>query len=130
MIRGKKPVLADLHFEHKIWMNEIAFYKIEIKIFQERLEEIAKKNTSKEIHEHVEQFQNRFIIQNNEMDILIHKIKLIEHKEALKGEKLRFNIVDEKISQDHCNLKDETEQFTKLYKELKKDFYSFLVKCM
>jgi hypothetical protein len=130
MIRGKKPVLADLHFEHKVWMNEIAFYKTEINIFQERLEEIAKKYTGRDIQEQVEQFQNRFIIQSNEIDILVHKIKLIEHKEALKGEKIRYNIVDDKIYQDHDVLVDEMAQFVKLYKELKKDFYSFLVKWM
>jgi hypothetical protein len=130
MIRGKKPVLADLHFAHKVWSNEITFYRIEIKIFQERLEELAKKNNSKEIHEQIEQFQNRFIIQNNEMDILNHKIKLIEHKEASKGEKIKYNIVDEKIYEEHFALTDEMEQFVKLYKELKKDFYSFLQKWM
>ena len=130
MIRGKKPVLADLHFEHKVWRNEIAFYKMEIKIFQERLEEITKKNTGNDIHEQIEQFQNRFIIQNNEMDILVHKIKLIEHKEALKGDKIRYNIVDEKIYREHDVLVDEMAQFVKLYKELKEDFYSFLVKWM
>jgi hypothetical protein len=130
MIRGKKTVLADLHFEHKVWMNEIAFYKTEIKIFQERLEEIAKKYTASEIQEQIEQFQNRFIIQNNEIDILVHKIKLIEHKEALKGDKIRYNIVDEKIYREHDVLVSEMAQFIKLYKELKEDFYSFLIKWM
>jgi hypothetical protein len=125
MIKDKRITIAGIHFSHRLWMNQIAFYKTEIKIFQERLEEIAKKNTSKDVHIEIEQYQNRFIIQSNEMDIIFHKIKLHEHHIASKCKNGVYPSEDFMID-EHDKLKDEVNQFEKIYSELREDFYGFI----
>jgi len=125
---SKEPI-SELHFQHQLWMNELDFYKQELKILQERLEEVAYKNTSKEAHVFIEQFQNRFLIQNNEMDMLRHNIRRNE-EEAVKEAKKYWKRADYETSKEYIELQDRIVQFEKLYKELKQDFFKFISKWM
>ena len=52
--------MSDLHFEHTAWNGELSFEKDELKIFQNRLEEVASRWTTKEVMFKVEQFKNNF----------------------------------------------------------------------
>ena len=74
------------HEENKQWMNSLLFYTDEVKIMQGRLEEVASKNTSKEIMAQVEHFQNKLIINRESIDILKHEINL--SNDAISGEKM------------------------------------------
>ena len=74
--------LYQLHEEHKQWLNNLNFYKDELVIMQNRISEIAQKNSAKEILANVEHFQNQFIIQKEQIDIISHEIKL--HEQALE----------------------------------------------
>jgi hypothetical protein len=125
MIGDKRITSAGIHFNHRLWMNQIAFYKTEIWLFQKRLEEITKKNSGKDVHVEIEQYQNRFIIQNNEMDIIIHKVKLHEHQIS-SGKTKGVYPPEDLIIDEHTKLKDDMEQFVKLYHELREDFYTFV----
>jgi hypothetical protein len=129
MLKEKKPSIAILHFDHRVWMNQISFYKLELKIFSEKLEEVASKNTNYEMHISIEQFQNRFIIQNNEMDILAHKIRLNEHQVSTPVVKGPY-LVSPEAAENYIKIKGEMEQFIKLYSELRDEFYKFLTKWM
>jgi len=44
-----KPVthkhIGELHFDHRMWLNALRFYKDEIVIFEHRMEDIVKRNT-------------------------------------------------------------------------------------
>tara|TARA_B110000503_G_scaffold136286_1_gene218352 strand:+ start:932 stop:1123 length:192 start_codon:yes stop_codon:yes gene_type:complete len=55
-----KVYMSDLHFEHTAWNGELSFEKDELKIFQNRLEEVASRWTTKEVMFKVEQFKNNF----------------------------------------------------------------------
>jgi hypothetical protein len=129
MINEKRPSIAILHFDHKVWMNQLGFYKIELKIFSEKLEEVASRNINNEMNISIEQFQNRFIIQNNEMDILIHKIKLNEHQISVPHNKGPY-LTPLEAAENYAKIKNEMEQFIKLYAEFKDQFYRFLTKWM
>jgi hypothetical protein len=129
MIKGKKPSIAVLHFDHKVWRNQLSFYKTELKILGEKLEEIASKNTGKEIHISIEQFQNKFIIQNNEIDILNHKIKLNEHQISIPKVKGPY-LTPPEAADNYARIKNEIEQFIKIYSEVKEGFFKFLSKWM
>lgn len=129
MINQKAPSIAILHFDHKVWMNQISFYKLELKIFSEKLEEVASRNRNNEIHSSMEQFQNKFIIQNNEMDILAHKIKLNEHLISAPHNKGPY-LTPQEAAENYVKIKDAMEIFLKLYSELKDEFYKFLMKWM
>jgi hypothetical protein len=125
MMKEKRITVAGIHFSHRLWTNQIAFYKTEIKLFQQSLEEIAGKNTGKDVHIEIEQYQNRFIIENNEMDIIVHKIKLHEHKIASKSKGGLYPPEDFMID-EHNKLEEEMNRFIKLYSELRDTFYKFI----
>ncbi len=57
-------------------LRGLAFYEDELRIVQERLEEIASNNTHREVMEGVEHFQNQLIIQRNNIDELKHKVNV------------------------------------------------------
>jgi len=125
----QKESISELHFQHQLWMNELEFYKQELKMLQERLEEIASKNTSKEVHISIEQFQNKFLIQNNEIDMLKHALRRNE-EQALSEAKLYWKRADYETSAEYKIIEEKMRQFEKLYKELKQDFFRFLSKWM
>ena len=56
-----QKTIYQLHEEHKTWLNKLLFYKDELSIMQNRISEIAQKNTSKEVLSLVERFQNQLI---------------------------------------------------------------------
>ena len=124
-----KKRIGEVHFQHNIWLNQLNFYREELRISQERLEEIASKNTGKEVHIHIEQFQNRFIIQRNEIDRLEHMIHINED-EAVRMGKLHIRRIDYEATEEYIDTKTGMEHFEKLYKELKGDFYRFLCQWM
>ncbi len=75
-----KTYFSDLHADHVEWQKALDFYTDELLIFKNRLAEVSSKNTSVEVKKGVEKFQNRFIIQKNEIDNLKHYIHGAEHE--------------------------------------------------
>ena len=67
--------IYQLHEEHKTWLNKLLFYKDELSIMTNRLSEVSRKNTSREVLSLVDHFHNQLIIQKEQIDILNHDIK-------------------------------------------------------
>ena len=68
--------LSDLNFNYKLWQSELAFYSQEIGIYEAYLSEVAEKWTDKGVKAEVEHFQNQFIIQREQNEILAHDLKI------------------------------------------------------
>ena len=124
-----KKTINELHEDHMIWLNKLAFYKDEILIMQNRIAEIAKKNTSKEVLAFVEHFQNQLIVQKEQIDILNHDIKDHESFLEYKANKNRASI-DEKKFGDHTAHRNNIENFEKIFNDLRKELIAFLSKWM
>lgn len=77
---SEKSFIYDQHQENQDWLKRLDFYKEEIQILRERLEELTRKNTDAEFLKSVEHFQNQFLIQRNHIDELSHDIRLNEGK--------------------------------------------------
>jgi hypothetical protein len=122
-----KDTIAHLHILCKDWLRELEFYKTEIPIFKKRLEEVASKNTAKEIKVEVSHFENKFYIINNHLDELLHDIKL-------KEESLIQNAITQPkyINVKMIDADDEIEELMEFtaadFKSTKKEFYQFLAK--
>ena len=122
----QKPI-AELHVEHKEWLNKLLFYKDDLKIMQSRLDEIASKNNIKEVLVFVERFENQFKIQKEQIDVLNHDIK--QHVN-----KIEESIINNPIASNHRKMDDHAEErekmirFEELFAELRKDLLSFLSK--
>ncbi len=124
-----KKTIYQLHEEHKIWLNILLFYKDELSIMQNRISEIAKKNTSKEVLSFVEHFQNQLIVQKEQIDIMNHDIK--DHESFLEAaEKKNTTAIDHQKFPDHLIHRDSVEKFEKIFNDLRKELITFLLKWM
>ncbi|WP_281612528.1 hypothetical protein [Flammeovirga sp. SubArs3] len=116
--------LSTLHFEHNSWVKELAFYKEQIKLYTDRVEELTEKNTKTGIREQLSQFMNQFKVQNELIDTLNHKIKLQEDElvaaveaNEVKASKTSFD--------DQAGMYSEMAKFHSIYNELKTKFLRF-----
>lgn len=125
----KTEKIYTLHEENKDWMNDLLFFRDEIAIMKTRLEEIAKKNTSKEILAQVEHFQNQFIIQADSIDNLKHEINL--SNDAINHEIRKNEVaIDRRSMEDHAVLREKVLYFRKNFGFLKTEFNACLSKWM
>lgn len=94
-----------------------------------RLAEIAPKYTSGDVLAQVEHFQNQFIIQAEQLDILKHHIN--EHEEYLQH-RLNENEVaaDRQFSSDSPQIRESVATFERIFNGLRHEFNQFLSKTM
>ena len=124
-----KKTIYQLHEDHKIWLNKLAFYKDEILIMRNRISEVAKKNTSKEVLAFIEHFQNQLIVQKEQIDIINHELNLHEKELEAAADKNRTAIDKQKFN-DHPKHRDAVNMFEKIFNDLRKELINFLCKCM
>ena len=117
------------HEENKTWMSNLLFYRDEIKVMENRLQEIASKNTSKEVLSQVEHFQNQFVIQKETIDTIKHEINLSNDLITLEANK-NMTAIDHREIKDHSIVRDNMESFEKVFHSLKTEFNTFLSKWM
>jgi hypothetical protein len=117
----------NLHFEHKQWQSELAFWEDELKSFTNRLEELVNKWTKKEVLTQLEHFQNEFILQDGIIDRLKEEIE--KHESRMAGQSLKGeNAMDTVLTMEHLGFRKKMETQRHIYAELKKEFFSFLSK--
>lgn len=121
----KKTYMTDLHFDHKVWENQLDFQKGELNFFKERLEEVSSKWTDQDVLKQVEHFQNAFRIHSNKIDELQHEINV--HEDALVARTKENPVaIDHVHFEDHKEQRAEIETQWKLYNELKQEYMDFL----
>lgn len=122
-----KPIyLSDLHFEHTQWNNELSFFADEIKTFENRLGEVATRNSSPETGAQVEKYQNQFIVQKDVIDRLKHDINKRETELSDFAQEHPVAI-DRVHFDDHEELRDRMHDFRNLFAELKKNYFKFVM---
>jgi hypothetical protein len=115
------------HAENTEWTNKLNFYKDEIKIMTSRLEEVATKNSSKEVLAELEHFQNQLIIQRNNIDEALHAVKINEEK--IQAEVNSNPVaVDHRKMEYHAAEKDMVESFEKNFNDIRGEFNAFVGK--
>ncbi|MBT8233486.1 MAG: hypothetical protein HKN51_01740 [Saprospiraceae bacterium] len=126
----KKTIyMSDLHFDHKIWDNQLKFQKEELNFFTRRLEEIVSRWTDKDVLKNIEHFQNSFINHSNKIDELSHDINV--HEDQLVARTKENPVaIDHVHFDDHSAQRDQINTQWKLYNELKDEYFNFLRKVM
>jgi hypothetical protein len=128
MVKEVKHIyLSDLHFDHKLWLNQLSFCEDELEIFNARLGELIKRNNTTDFAGSAESLQNRIIRQNEVVDELKHEIKSHEKSLATFAEEHPI-AVDHVYFSDHTDLRAKMEVFVKLYDEFKNEFSRFSAK--
>ena len=121
--------IFEMHQEHAEWLNKLSVYKDELGIMKSRLAEIAQKNSSGDVLAKVEHFQNQFIVQAEQLDIVKHNIN--EHEVYLQ-QRLNENQVaaDRQTSSDSPQIRESVESFERIFNGLRQEFNQFLSKTM
>jgi hypothetical protein len=124
-----KTTIYSQHYEHTEWLNKLSFYVDEISVMQNRIEEIAKKNTAKEVKIKIEHFQNQLLIQKKNIDALKRHIK---DDERLLQDNIMKNetAVDHRKIEDHLAERKDIEDFENNFNNLRKEFNLFLAEWM
>ena len=123
--KAERKHIGELHFERKVWLNHLNFFRDELKIFNHRLEELAVANTKVEVTSQIEGYQNRFIRANEVIDELVHRINGREHELAQYAMDHPVAI-DHVLFKDHDKLRGDCERNEELYNEMKHDFIRFV----
>lgn len=124
MTTGKKHI-GELHADHQSVKSEASLYKCELKIFRERLQEVAAKNTKPDVTAQVEHFQNQLLLQQEQLDILTHEINV--HESALAHYAADHTVaVDHRLFDNHNDMLEKAAMFRKLYSGFKTEFNRFL----
>ena len=127
MTNNKSVYIDDLHFEHKLWKRQLDFYREELSLFDNRLEDLVKRWTSIEVLAQLEQFQNRFVREREVIDELRHDIN--EHATILAHYAEEHPVAIDRVRfDDQVSLRDRMETFQKLFDELKQSFFIFVAK--
>lgn len=127
--KNNRKHIDELFFENKLNLNQLQFYKQEIEILKHRLEEVAAKNNKTDVMANVEQYQNQFIRQMEVNDELRHKINL--HQQHLTGYAKENPVaIDHVLFDTNDALQAEMDSYTKLYSEMKENFYRFISEWM
>ncbi len=110
-------------------LRGLIFYKEEIKILQDRLEEVSSKNNSFEARQGIEHFQNQFIMHQNNIDELKHTVNLLVEKMTKDAIQHGGRIEKESVI-DEEKINDEFVGLEKVIKDMRREFNLFLSKWM
>jgi hypothetical protein len=124
-----KVNIIDQHLENQDWLKRLAFYKEEIVILKERLDEVTTKNNALDFLKDVEHFQNQFIVQRNNIDELGHSIKMNEQR-LVNEVNSNPVAVDRRKVENHVTEEDFIGYFEKNFAELRTEYNKFLSKWM
>ena len=69
----EKIEARSLHYENKVWKNELLFVADEIKVYENRLSDLVLNDPAREMLRQLEHFQNQFIREKEVIDHLKHK---------------------------------------------------------
>lgn len=113
--------------ELKEWDKSLQFFDDEMLILEHRLQEVVMKNTNTTLLAQVEHFQNQFILQKEQFDILQHDIN--ERKSSIEStirEKAALMNGNGHEKQNEFRSKVQTTE--KIFRDTREEFYRFLSK--
>ena len=123
-MQTKVLYLSDLKFNLETWRRELRFHFAEMDTFQEKLEEIAGREFSKEATIPLESFQNRIMIEKAAISKLAHrckaKMKNLNHVNYQED-------IDGRLINEQSTLRDDMKNYIKLHYELKEEMMDYFL---
>ena len=114
---------------HSDALKSLDFYKQDIKILRNRLEEITADYTSREVAVMIEHSQNQFLIQQNNIDELKHKLH--QNLSNIQNQVMEYaGFISETSSAENVDLYDQYLTIEKLVNEIRQEFNRFASKWM
>ena len=122
-----KESIAQMHLMCEDWKRELNFFKDEIVILINRLDEVVSKNTNVEILKEVEHFENKFKILSIHIDELLHDVNL-KNDELSNQAAVQSKYINVKMLDTDTKLEDLMLTTSKDFHETKNSYYKFLAK--
>jgi len=114
---------------HSDALRSLDFYRQDVGILRNRLEEIAADNTGHEVAIKVEYFQNQFLIQQNNIDELKHKIH--ENLSNIQNQvKESAGFISQTSAAENVELYDQYLTEEKIVNDIRQEFNRFASKWM
>ncbi len=114
---------------HNVALRGLDFYGQEIKILQERLEEITAGNTDDEVLKEVDHFQDQLIIHQKYIDELRFRFEL--NSKNIESEVISMaGFIDENILDENEKLYDQYINEEKIFNDLRHEFNRFAAEWM
>jgi len=125
MIFNNKSI-RELHFDHELWLIEMAYWNQEIDVLDKYLAAVIASKADNALLVEVEHFQNQFIIQKNFINSLKHDVKAQEQLIELLEKDINNRTLTTKKADDEYEIRDKMLTNQKLYNELKGSFKKWL----
>lgn len=117
--------LSDLKFNLKVWKRELRFHRKEMKRFEKKLEEIAKRNLGIKAMAPLEGFQNRII---REKEVIGELLQRIRRKRKIIDAVNLDEELDYRLRNEQTTLRDDMKTYIKLHYELKEELMDYFLK--
>ncbi len=121
--------ISHITSEYADWLRAISFYKEEISILKNRLAEVSLKNSKPEVKADVEHYQNQFILQNDNLDVLAHDVHEHEKHMNADADRLAQHLSNHTLA-EHDNMRERYQVLEKIITDLRHDFNKFLCRYM
>lgn len=125
MIINNKSI-RELHFDHELWLAEMAFWRQEIDILDKYLAAVISSLSDSDSRGEVEHFQNQFIIQRSFINSLKNDVKAQEKLISELEKDINSRVLQQKKADDEYEIRDKMLTNEKLYNELKISFKKWL----
>ncbi len=115
---------------HNQWLRNLNFYKTEVNILKGILTEIAGKYTGGEVVKDVEQFENKFRVQTNNIDTICHGIHVNIDNISRQAQHSSAGYIDGALLAEHAELGNKAEAEERSAIELIQSFRKFAERWM
>ncbi len=121
-MQAKVSYLSDLKFNLETWKRELRFHFNEMDTFEEKLEEIASREFTKQATVPLEKYQNKIMIERNAISKLMHRIR---NKMANINNANYNENIDGRLQNEQHTLKDDMRTYIRMHYDLKENMMDY-----
>lgn len=125
-----KISITHVNNAHNDWLRALDFYKQEISILKKRLTEIGGKNTGAEVLKEVEQYENKFKVQIDNIDRLNHDIRQNISNVENQLKEGNAGYIDKVLVAQHNNLHERYNTEENTINDIRRNFNIFAASWM
>ena len=123
-MQTKISYLSDLKFNLETWRRELRFHLGEMDTFEEKLEDIAKREFGKKATIPLENFQNRIMLEREAISKLLHRIR---NKMVTLNNTDFEESIDGRLIFEQAPLKEDMRNYIKMHYDLKEEMMNYFL---
>ena len=126
-MQSKVMYLSDLKFNIETWKRELRFHFNEMDTFEEKLEEIVRRDKDPVVLIKLEVFQNRIMIEKDAISKLLHRCR----NKMANINNVDFNEnIDGRLQNEQRTLREDMRTYIKLHYDLKEEMMDYFLEVL